>query len=98
MIDDGDDVWTLMLFEEGYWIVGGHEQSRQQLVGEGAFPPQSQMVVDIGAAAVGPLELRSRREYVQDRDDPILVPGNWCYRRRRRRQSHHSAVRRALPD
>ena len=31
---DDDDVWPLMLFEEDCWIVGGCEQSREQVVGE----------------------------------------------------------------
>jgi hypothetical protein len=62
VVDGGGGVWMLMSFEEDCGIVGGHEQSRQQLAGEWAFPSQLQMDVDVGAAAVGPLELRSRRE------------------------------------
>lgn len=75
----GDDVWP-SLFEEDCWIVGGHEQSRRQVVGVQALnliPSQSSTTVD-AAAVVGPLELRSRDEMVV-RDVPILIPGNRCH-------------------
>jgi hypothetical protein len=77
----GDDVWP-WLFEEDCWIVGGREQSRQQVAGVRALNlilSQSLTTVDgDAAAAVGPLELRSTHE-MEVLDAPILIPGNRCH-------------------
>jgi hypothetical protein len=45
-----------------------------------------QHIAAAAAAAVDPLELRSRREmeqYIHDHNVAIFVPGNWCYQQRR---------------
>jgi hypothetical protein len=78
----GDDVWpSLFEVEEDCWIVGGRGQSTQQVVGVRALNlilPQSSTTVGGDAAAVGPLELRSRHE-MEVLDVPILIPGNRCH-------------------
>jgi len=95
-----DDVWPMSF--GGDWIVGGREQSKQRVVGEQVLSPilhQQRTVVGGAAAAVavGPEEVRSRRETEDCVLDEDPDPGNW-YRRRRRSQLRHFADRRAVFD